>query len=290
MTSPTRLQPPLPAVVRACLPRPPRSAAFLLALAFLLAPLRLPAAPAASPLLEAWQSLAVSSSREARRLFQTAASNAPDSRPAALGLALSSLGFSSFDATRLEEIRAQLTALADGNDAAARAALYFLGRIAQLYARPADPALAAQYYRQLIARGLDDYWSRNAVVKLALLELFSLPQPGGREARLARAELLLADTTDALARRDLHLVLAEVLLRWHASDERALSHLEAAEQIGGLDDTTRADVLVQIGELARLRGDTLTARRHYDLFLREYPRERRTYFVRQRRDSLAPTR
>lgn len=236
----------------------------------------LPAAAAAAAPAEAWQLLANYRSDLALPKFeqQTAA------RPARLGEALSLLAQPSPVPDRVGRARAILTALAaDGADDIALGARFYLARLAEFSAEPPDPVLAAAEFRRLITEHPDSPWAQAAVARLAILLLYTPAGPAEPAARLAAAEQLLAPAHQPTAIAELHLVIADAVFHHRLPDRLALPHLRAALQTGTLDPTTRADVLVQAGELSRLEGHTAQAEAYYRMFLAEYPRDARHFNV-----------
>ncbi len=219
----------------------------------------------------AWQALSVGASDEAGDAFERAGG-----REAQLGAAIALVNRP--PVTR-EETRRRFEALAAGDDEAARAARYFLGRLRQLDPDAPDPAGAAQRYEALVATGADDLWCRLALIKLVILRLTVLPAAGDLAARLAAVEPALARTRDPGTQRDLHVVIAEARLNHRAYDSVTLGHLEAALALTPSGDALRADLLVQAGRLSSLLGRRADARERFTEFVRDYPKERRAFTV-----------
>lgn len=249
----------------------------------LLLPLAALAAPAASdPTAEAWQLLANYRPDFSLPRFEQLAKSPADARAARFGEALSLLAQPSPVPDRVRRAKAILTALAaEGADDVALGARFYLARLAEFSAEPADPGLAATEFRRLIVEHPDSAWAQAAVTRLAILLLYTPAGPAEPAARLAAAEQLLAPARQPLAVAELHLVLADAVFHHGLPDRLALPHLLAAAQTGALDPTTRADVLVQIGELSRLGGDAAQASSYYRRFLTEYPRDARQFAVRK---------
>ena len=239
-----------------------------------------PVAAAAAP-AEAWQLLANYRSDLALPKFeQQAAASPADARPARLGEALSLLAQPSPVPDRVGRARVILAALAtDGADDIALGARFFLARLAEFSAEPPDPGLAAAEFRRLIAEHPDSPWAQAAVARLAILLLYTPAGPAEPATRLAAAEQLLAPARQPTAIAELHLVIADAVFHHRLPDRLALPHLRAALETGALDPTTRADVLVQVGELSRLGGDMAQAKAYYRTFLAEYPRDARHFNV-----------
>jgi hypothetical protein len=218
-----------------------------------------------------WQALSYGFYNDAGDAFVRAG----DARAARLGAAIAQINRSPITATSLTEARRQLEALLAGEDEIAHAARYFLGRLHQLHPIQPDAAAAAREFETLVATGADDVWCRLALVKLAILQLTTLPAAGGLDARLAAVAPYFDRTQAPSARRDLHLVIAEVLLHHQRYDAITRTHLQAALAAPGLNDDIRADLLIQIARLSEILGDTAMSRSHYERFLREFPRDRR---------------
>jgi phage tail tape-measure protein len=69
----------------------------------------------------------------------------------------------------------------------------------------------------------------------------------------------------------------------------ALPHYRSALEIGIPDAAMRATVLVQIGELSRLEGQSAVAVAAYRKFIGEFPRDIRVFEVRKRLAALGGT-
>lgn len=227
------------------------------------------------PLAAAWQALSIGFYDDAGEQFARAGSG----REAQLGAAITLINRPPVTPSSLTEAQRRFTDLSRNDDETGRAARYFLGRMQQLHPFAPDPAAAASEYEALVATGADDTWCRLALIKIVILRLTVLPSPGNLAARLAAVEPSLARTHDPLTRRDLHLVIAEARLSHKIYDAITLDHLRSALAVTAPMDALRVDLLVQIGRLASLLGDRATARAHYELFLKDYPKERRCYTV-----------
>jgi hypothetical protein len=228
-------------------------------------------------LSEAWQTLSTGFPDEAARQFAATG----NSREARLGIAMVKFNRPPVTPSSLAEAQRQFEALATVEDATGHAARYFLGRLQQLHPLTPDPGAAARTFERLAATGADDRWCRLALIKLALLRLTVLTSANGLPAQLAGAETLLARTADPVTRRDLHLVISEVRMHHRLYDSVTLGHLQAALAEPTLPADLRADLLVQIAQVARLLGDRAVARVHYEIFLREFPKDRRHFTVGQ---------
>lgn len=239
--------------------------------------------PPADALAEAWQTLANYRPDHALPRFEeVAAQGGAGARTARLGAALSLLAQPSPLPDRVGRARAILTALAaDGADEVALSARFYLARLAEFQLDPPDPQGAAIGFRRLIAEHPGSPWAQAAVARLALLLLYTAAGPAEPAARLAAADQLLPAAHQPLAVAELHLVMADAVFHYRLPDALALPHLLAAEQTAALDTATRADVLVQIGEIARLTGQREQAEHYFRIFLAEYPRDARQFPVRK---------
>lgn len=208
----------------------------------------------------------------------------PD-REAALAAAVVRLDSQPVTDEKLRAVIGSLEDLARGDDEVAQIAGYLVGRIHQVHFFQPDPARAARAYEEVARRWPGTYWAQLALVKLALLDLYLLPQPAAPAERVATAEALLPRVTEPSLRRDLHLVLGRARLFHHQPG--VLPHLIEADRIGGLAGVARADLQLQIAELSRRAGDDATARRFFEAFLAENEVDPRVYAVRVKLASLA---
>lgn len=224
---------------------------------------------------EAWQTLSVGLYADAFDQFAAAG----HTREAQLGLAIAQLNRPPVTPASIDEAQHALTELAAGKDTTSHAARYFLGRLQQLHPMAPDPRAAAAEYERLVATGADDPWCRLALIKLAILRLTVLPAPGPLPAQLAAVEPLLARTTDVATQHDLHLVISEARMNHGIYDAITLGHLQAALASTAATDSSRADLLIQVGRVASLQGNYALAREHYEKFLHDYPQERRAFTV-----------
>lgn len=223
----------------------------------------------------AWQALSIGFYADAGDRFAAAAAG-PDAQ---LGAALSLINRPPVTGSSLALALQQFTVLAGRPDEIGRAARYFLGRLQQLHPSEPDLPAAAREYETLVATGADDVWCRLALVKLVILQLTVLPEAGGPPVRFARVEQAFARTRDDATRRDLHLVIAEARLNHRLHDSATLAHLQTALQLTASGDIMRPDLLVQVGRLATQLGERDTARRCFQAFLADYPKERRHFTV-----------
>jgi hypothetical protein len=186
---------------------------------------------------------------------------------------------------RLQQAERQFAALSTGDDEIACAAAYLIGRLHQIHFPAPDPARAAREFTALAARHPASYWAQLGLVKLALLQLYVLPEPAAPETRVAAAEAFLPRLTVPGLKRDLHIVLARARL-FHGLPG-VLPHLLAGERIGGLGNVPRADLQIQIGELSRRAGNWEQARVFFQRFLDENEVDARAYQVKMKLAEIA---
>ncbi|MEO6873211.1 MAG: hypothetical protein ABI222_00150 [Opitutaceae bacterium] len=232
-----------------------------------------------------WEALATYKTGQSLKVFDRAIKSdaAATVRTAKFGRAVALLDRQPVTPSQVEESRATFAALADsGGDDVAQGARFFLGRIAQHHLQQPNPEEAAHQYRQLIAEHENSIWAQTALSRLALLEIYALEPEASPAARIAEAEKLLAHARNASAETELHVAIANAIFFYRLPAEAALPHLLAAERLGRLDWTARAEALVQIAELSRLAGERAQAAKFYQTFLTENPRDLRHYIIKQR--------
>jgi len=238
---------------------------------------------ATDPLLPAWE-------ETSRNLFQEAHARFADEegREARLGEAATLLQLQPRTERNLRGAVALLSALVDEStdDDAGLTALYLLGRIEHAHRAVPDLEAAARHYRRLLTHRPDHPLAGQAAVKLAILELYR-PRPAEERLELVSTfDALTRDLPDAAARRDLHLVLGEAVLRFELEPTLALDQFVAALEDGIVMPLLRADILVRVGELAREAGRVELARRSYRTFLADFPRAPRRLMIREALDAL----
>ena len=176
-------------------------------------------------------------------------------------------------------IRADLTALAAESPATEPgiAARYLLGRLRQIEEGIGEPP----EFTALLSEHPQHPLAQLAAVKVILRRLYAEgPETPG--ARLQAAEQLGRGVTLPALRCDFHQAMGDAYIFHGDRREPALRHLRAAEALGIPSAAARANVLVQIGELARLTGDGAVAEWSYRKFLADFPRDLRQQIVRDR--------
>lgn len=239
----------------------------------------------AGQLTAGWQALGSYRPAEALKIFDASAGSPTPAvaREARFGHAVALLDIQPVSSAALDEARQICAELADsGQDDAAQGGRFFLGRIAQQHLPQPDPEEAARQYRRLIADHPGSPWAESAITRLAVLQIYALHPQTSPAARLAETEKLLAQARTPSAQSDVHYAIANAIFFYRLPSSGALPHLIAAEQLGRMEWPTRIEVLIQIAELSRLGGNRAQAVKYFNTFLKENPRDLRTYVVRQR--------
>jgi hypothetical protein len=234
------------------------------------------------------QSLSASWAETAYGLFSEAHQgfSAAQGREAELGKALTLLQLQPKTETNVNAAAVLLEhVLAGGrDDELGITARYFSGRIDQIHRTPVNPTAASLTFTQLIQDHPKHPLAGQAMVKLALIELYNPQSPADRSQAFARFAERAPLQTSVDARRDLHLLLGKTALRFDLGKDVALDQFTAALKEGVSSPTLRADTLVCAGELARELHRDETARLHYQNFLKTFPRDNRRRMI---EDALA---
>lgn len=158
------------------------------------------------------------------------------------------------------------------------AARFMQARISQIHLLPVNKERAEQIYTELSAGRPNHAITQRAKVKLTLLRIYATGiDETERRNRFVKGEEWATGLSELGPRAQIHLLLAETAQRLGYGMETELKHLLAAESAGIIKLRLRADVLVRIGDLARILGDEKMARAYYRIFLKDYPRtDRRT--------------
>ena len=237
------------------------------------------------PVLAAgWQALLERSPDSIRRFeAESKAADPQVAREARFGEALGQLDRQPVGPAQIAEARRLLAGLAEGgDDDIAQGARFFLARIAQDHLDVPDPVEAARQYGRLVAGSRGSIWAETALVRLAILEIYSMDAGSSPEVRIARAEGLLRAASTPAAQSDIHWLIASAIFHFQLPPGRALPHLAAAIELGRLDWAARADVLAAAAELSRRAGEKARAARYYSMFLKENPIDARDYLIRER--------
>ena len=248
------------------------------------------AADAALPdgITAAWEKAATFFPDEAATGFEKAGGNLEDGpREARLGYAVALLSANPSTRERLDLAQSIFESLAgSGHDEYGLAAGYLLGRLHQIYRSPTEPEMAESRFRRLIEAQPESRWAQMSLVKLGILIVYSLPDAGTPDERVEAARALLPRAVSADARRDLNLLIASAHFHYELEPTGALSHLIAAEEGGGLDIGSRADILVRIAELLVLSGQPESAVNYYRRFVREYYGDERRFAVQKKIEGI----
>ncbi len=193
--------------------------------------------------------------------------------------AVALLGAPAVSAEENRQAKAELAAIIaeEGSSADALAARYLLGRLKQLEDNETDPP----EFQILRSQQPGHPLAQLATLKVLLRRLYS-DGPELPAERLRHGEDLGALITLPALRSDFHLAMGEAYIFHGDQREPALRHLRAAMVLGIPSAATRANVLVQIGELARLTGAKAVAAASYRTFIAEFPRDLRQQIVRDR--------
>lgn len=256
-------------------PRLARRLTLILSLAAALGGTVCAAAPA--KLDEAWRALSDSRDRDALR----ALGGDRSTRAAQLAYAATVMSEQPSTDQHMHEAEGFFIELAKGDDAIADEAAYLRARLWQLHYSTPDPAKAAELYRELAARRPQSHWAQLGLVKLGLLKLYALPEPGAAD-RLAPAEALLARIHEPALQRDLHLQIGQAGVILRQPLRRLIPHLVAADRIGGIGATAYEDLVIQIGELSLRAGLLEQSQAYFQRYLHEYPAALRTFAVQKR--------
>lgn len=162
------------------------------------------------------------------------------------------------------------------------AARYFRARIDHLHLSPPDVAAAAQRYAALYRAHPDHPLGGQALVKLAILQLYDRDDTRERGAQLEEWAAAAAGLADPVARRDLHLVLGDAAQFFALPPAVALAQLRAGYALGVEELGARASLLVTMAELARASGQSEVAAGYYREFLANFRRDTRVATVRER--------
>lgn len=236
------------------------------ALASLLSPL--PATP--------WEDVSVGLFNDAHGTFAAEAekSAATDRRTQRFGEAVALLNVQPRTSSNIDEADAILNEVrtaAPGDDLGIEAR-YLQGRIAQVHLAQPNLAKAETIFSELHQAHPTHPVGQRAQVKLAVIRLYAPLDASERRRRFDDITAGVSSLTDPGAKVQMHLLLGEVARRFNYGAEQELSHVLAADQTGVIKRSLQVQVLVRIGDLARLTGKNDLARTYYTRFLEEFPR------------------
>lgn len=233
---------------------------------------------------QAWNDAAIGLFKEAHSSFADAGDE--DSR---LGAALTLLLQQPKTASNIDRAAAQLRDLAAAapDSESGIAARYYLGRVEQAHRFTPDPEAARGHYRTLIADHPAHPLAEQAVVKLAILDIY---EPVAADVRKTRFDSYLArvgSLATASARRDLAILLADAGMRFGYPASVSLDCLLVADQAGVARRVEQANIWVRIGQLAAETGRPDTARDYYERFLATFTRDNRRRMIAERLAALS---
>ena len=232
-----------------------------------------------------WQLVADHLGRDAYAKLNQA--EGPATRERRFTQAVVALDYQSVTQGRLHEAEAMLGDLARGDDEIAAASAYLQARMYQIHYQQQDYVRAADLYRALAARQPHSHWAQLGLVKVGLLLLYALPEPGTPADRIAAAEALLPRLEEKELVRDLQLQLGRAGTFYEQPLDTVLPHFLAADRIGGLVGQAQEDLVVYIGELSLRAGHYAQSRAYFERYLREYTYNMRLVTVRRRLEDLA---
>jgi hypothetical protein len=181
-------------------------------------------------------------------------------------------------AANIAAAETRLRELAAGTDDIAITAEVMLGRLAQVQRLTPDLAAARGHYDRAWARAPDHPLVEWVMARAAVLDLYTVG-PAWTPLAVAEWARRAEGMKDAVARRDLHLVLGDFYRRVAREAEQARAHYAAAEATGKLSETMRGDVWLWRGQLAAELGETVEARAFFGKFAAAFPRDARTYLA-----------
>jgi hypothetical protein len=149
---------------------------------------------------------------------------------------------------------------------------YLQGRIEQVQRSTPDPVKAEAIFSELVQQHPAHPIGQRARVKLAVLRLYAKTDAAERRRRYDDFTSGAGELSDPGAKVQMHLLLADVAQRFKYGNEEELAHMLAADQVGVIKRSLQVQVLVRVGDLARLTGKNAMARTYYTRFLEQFPR------------------
>jgi len=177
-----------------------------------------------------------------------------------------------------------------GDPVLAPVAGFFHARVLQLHVSPVQVDAAVAQYERLYRRHPSHPLAQMGLVKRGMIRLFAAVPGPEREAVYRELEAVVGRMHDRTARRDMHALIGHAALLEGSQDERARRHLVAALESGVPESSVRyRGYLLRVAELALRGGDNAQARRFYQKFLDEYPRDIRRQEVEERLAGMTTT-
>ncbi len=169
--------------------------------------------------------------------------------------------------TLLEEVRTS-----SPDDELGLESRYLQGRIEQVQRSTPDLVKADAIFSELVHTHPTHPAGQRARVKLAIIRLYAKVDATERHRRYEEFTAGASELTDQGAKVQMHLLLAELARQLNYGNEQELAHMLAADQAGVTKRNLHVQVLVRIGDLARLTGRNDLARQYYTQFLEQFPR------------------
>lgn len=239
-----------------------------------------------SPLLDsAWDDAATLRVQEAYGNFSAAEkSKTGDPRDVDFGLAVSLLNLQPRTTGNIDRAEALFTQLiiANPNDEVGIASQYYLARVEQVHRNAPNLPKALHIYDDLIRQHPDHFYAQTAITKVAILKLDALPSTADKSRMLVEVEQLRPLLKDPAARCNFALTLGNACILYHLGDEKAMHYLMEADALGIPVQVVEANVLIRIGNLATRLGRKEIAIAHFEHFLEKFPRNTRSYTVREK--------
>lgn len=226
---------------------------------------------------EVWSDLADRQNTAAQVALEATPASAGRARQ--LAEAVVKLGRQPVTQGTLREAEGELAQLAQGDDELAAQAGYLQARVWSVHVQTPDYPRAAELYRALAKRFPTNHWARLGLVKLGMLTLYTLPEPGDPVARLRAVEALLPAVAEPALQRDLNLQLARAAVLFGRPETETLVYLKAVDRVGGLVGLVAEEVVLQLGELSLRVGRLDESKAYFERFLREFPTNNRGYNV-----------
>lgn len=229
---------------------------------------------APNPTPDPWQTALAFDYNTAAERFADLHKASPDNAHTAIAYASSLLVKQPRTASNIRTARDLLLKAGAADTASAdetALALYLLARVELDHLDPAQPDSARARLEQLRREHPAHPLADHAAVELAYQ--LAYPPAGADIGALPAIETLLASVKDPGATRDLHALIAGLLLRLRDDRAGALPHFLAARAIGFEQPLRNAESDLTIANLARETGDAALARRHYAAFIAAAPRD-----------------
>ncbi len=250
---------------------------------------------ASDDLAKAWEKASSLQSDEAHADFNRLEKTEP--RAAWYGQAMTWLQAQPKTEANIQKAISLLTKVVQENpsDDEGLASQYYLARIAE--AHHADIGYdsidgrmheAEGLYQKLFQGAPGTLWAELALTRYAELLYYQNEPIEKKPARLAEAESLLSQIKTAWVLSLYHFNLSNAYARLEISEPKALDHLVIAEDLGIPIRPTRVDALVRIIKWAQLQGKPEIALKYGEIYLRDFPRDDRSYEIELLVASLKP--